>query len=220
MKLTVFNGSPRGKTSNTRILLEHFLQGFSETAGNQFELYYLIQKKDLTGCVEAFKKADQVILAFPLYVDCMPAVVKAFIEALEPLCACSPNPRLGFIIQSGFPESVHSHYLRRYLEKLCRRLGSPYLGTVIKGGVEGIRSQPAWMTRGVLETFSKLGRSFGSRGEFDQELVAKLAQPVRFRGAGLIMARVFAKMGEMFYWNPLLKKNKAYHKRFAKPYAP
>ena len=31
MKLTVFNGSPRGKKSNTTILLEHFLKGFMET---------------------------------------------------------------------------------------------------------------------------------------------------------------------------------------------
>jgi len=38
MKLTVFNGSPRGEESNTGTLLEHFLNGFVETQGNTYEL--------------------------------------------------------------------------------------------------------------------------------------------------------------------------------------
>ena len=33
MKLAVFNGSPRGKNSNTRILLEHFQNGFENNGG-------------------------------------------------------------------------------------------------------------------------------------------------------------------------------------------
>jgi len=218
MKLTVLNGSPRGKASNTTTLLSHFLRGFNKTKGNRYEELYLIRERKLSTCVEAFQDAEAVILAFPLYVDCMPAVVKYFIEALEPLCGSADNPRLGFIIQSGFPESVHSHYLRRYLEKLCRRLGSPYLGTVIKGGAEGIKDQPAWMHRKLFRRFFELGRIFGRTGELDKELVTRLGRPVRFSGLGLIGARLGGKMGEMFYWNKMLKNNGAYEQRFDRPY--
>jgi hypothetical protein len=128
------------------------------------------------------------------------------------------NPRLGFIVQSGFPESVHSHYLRRYLEKLCRRLGSPYLGTVIKGGVEGIRDQPAWMNRKLFRRFFELGRIFARTGEFDKELVTRLGLPVRFSGLGLIGAKLGGKMGELMYWNKMLKNNGVYDQRFARPF--
>ncbi len=47
MKLTVFNGSPRGKGSNTRVFLEHFLKGFMIKEGNSFELVYLNRVKVL-----------------------------------------------------------------------------------------------------------------------------------------------------------------------------
>ena len=46
MRLTVFNGSPRSRGSNTALLLEPFLEGFSETAGNTYALHYLALEKE------------------------------------------------------------------------------------------------------------------------------------------------------------------------------
>ena len=220
MRLTVFNGSPRGKASNTAILLEHFLAGFVEKSAGGHETFYLIREKDPAVPVEAFREAETVLLAFPLYTDCMPAVVKAFIESLEPLCGRSGNPALGFLVHSGFTESVHSHNLRRYLEKLSRRLGCRYLGTVIRGGSEGVRVQPAIMNRRVFSLLFELGRVFGETGRFDKQLMEKLAGPVRFSKLGLLGARLGMKIGELFYWDKQLKEHGAYHKRFARPYEP
>ncbi|HUU28756.1 MAG TPA: hypothetical protein VM123_13170 [archaeon] len=219
MKLAVFNGSPKGKGSNTKILLDHFLRGFGETGGNQFELFYLIRKGEFEKSVDAFKNSEHTLIAFPLYTDCMPGVVKFFIEALEPLCGQAGNPALGFIVQSGFSESIHSHNVRRYLEKLCRRLGSEYLGTVIKGGCEGIQSQPERFNRKLFSSFYELGRIFGLSGVFDQKIVSRLARPVQYSALGLLAGKLFAKIGEIMYWDRMLKKNGAYEKRFAKPYA-
>ena len=218
MRLTVFNGSPRARGSNTRALLDHFLAGFEATAGNFSEYIYLAPKKDFSGCVQAFAEAERVILAFPLYTDCVPAAVKEFIEALEPLCGRPGNPELGFIVHSGFAESFHSHPLRRYLEKLAGRLGCPCLGTVIKGGSEAIRGQPERMNRRLFELFQQLGVEFGRSGRFDPLLVEKLAQPVRYKGIGILLAVLGAKIGDLFYWNRLLKANGAFARRFARPY--
>jgi len=49
------------------------------------------------------------------------------------------NPSLGFLVQSGFPEGLHSRYVERYLESWQKRLGCPYLGTIVKGQREGVR---------------------------------------------------------------------------------
>ena len=220
MKLTVFNGSPRGKGSNTKILLEHFINGFMTTDGNTYELAYLIRVKDRDNFIKLFQEAEQVLLAFPLYTDCMPAIVKTFIESLEPLCGKEGNPDIGFIVQGGFPEAIHSRYVERYLEKLASRLGCRYKGTVIRGGVEGMRIQPAFMTRKLLKSFYELGKTFGETGKFDEQIMLKLAKPERYSKFVLLAYKLLDKIGlTKFYWNKMLKENNAYEKRFAKPYA-
>ena len=142
MKLTVYNGSPRAKGSNTKVLLEHFINGFVTTEGNTYELVYLVRVKESDNFVKLFQEAEQVLLAFPLYWDAMPAIVKVFIESLEPLCGREGNPDIGFMVQGGFPEAIHSHYVERYLEKLAGRLGWRYKGPVIKVMGDIVRSDP------------------------------------------------------------------------------
>jgi NAD(P)H-dependent FMN reductase len=219
MKLTVFNGSPRGKGSNTHILLEQFLKGFVETPGCISEIFYLNHVAEQAEFLQAFNEADCVLLAFPLYTDSMPGIVKVFIETLAPLCERENNPPIGFIVQSGFPESTHSRHVEKYLAKLAQRLNSRYLGTVIKGGVEGIQVQPEKWTRKLFDAFYHLGQTFGSRGVFDEILLKELAKPEKISSWSILGFRIFSILGlTNFYWDSMLKKNGAYEKRFAKPY--
>jgi len=215
MKLTVFNGSPRGEGSNTRILLEHFINGFMTTEGNTHELAYLVCVEESGNFIKSLQEAEQVLLAFPLYIGAMPAIVKTFIESLEPLCGRKGNPDIGFIVQSGFPEAIHSRYVERYLEKLAVRLGCSYMGTVIKGGGESIRAMPAWMNKKLLKSFYELGKTFGESGKFNKQIVLELAKPERYSKFRFWIFRLLAHNS---YWNPTLKKNNAFKQRFAKPY--
>lgn len=219
MKLTLFNGSPRGEHSNTRILMEQFERGFAETAGNTLEVHYLAREKDPQALRAAFMQAEVVLLAFPLYTDAMPGMVKAFIEALQPLCGREGNPPIAFLVQSGFPEALHSRYVERYLEKLARRLGCRYLGTIVKGGVEGIQSQPPNWTRKLFEHFYQLGRGFGADLRLDPARLRSLARPERYPLVGQLIVRLLMKTGLIhFYWDGQLKQNQAYERRFARPY--
>jgi NAD(P)H-dependent FMN reductase len=219
MKLALFNGSPRGKGSNTKILLDHFIRGFTETKENKVELAYLVKVDEMEEFIEMFQEADQVIVAFPLYTDAMPAIVKHFIENLEPLCEEEINPEIGFIVQSGFQETIHSRYVEKYLERLAQRLGCKYLGTVIKGGVEGIQMKPPWMTKKLFDSFYRLGLHFGKTGTFDQDIIQSLANRERISGFRRAVFRLLAITGlTNFYWNTQLKKNNAFEKRFDKPY--
>ena len=219
MKLTVFNGSPRGKGSNTKVLLEHFLNGFMATDGNTYELAYLNHLKDRDNFTRMFEEAEQVLLAFPLYTDAMPAIVKIFIESLEPLCGREGNPGIGFIVQGGFPEALHSRPLERYLEKLAKRLGCLYTGTVIKGGVEGIQSRPPWMTRRLLKTFYELGQTFGETGKFNEQIVLKLGKPEKLSRFRMLFFNLLGKrLSQLMMWDKKLKENNAFEKRYAKPY--
>jgi hypothetical protein len=220
MQLTVFNGSPRGLKSNTRLLLSHFQRGFEETPGNRMEIFDLVHVNDQESFKQAYGQAEVVLLAFPLYVDAMPGIVKTFIEeSLQPLRSRETNPPMGFLVQSGFPESLHSRYVARYLGKLAVRMHAPCLGTVIKGGVEGIQSQPEKMTRKLFAAFYRLGQAFGRNGQFDAQIVHELAQPERFPAGLRILLWGMSKLGLMDQgWDWNLKQNGAYERRFAQPY--
>jgi len=221
MRLTVFNGSPRGKGSSTKILLEHFLNGFMTTNGNSYEMVYLNRVKDSDRFIKLFQEAEQVLLAFPLYTDAMSAMVKTFIESLEPLCGKEGNPDIGFIVQSGFPEAIHSRYVERYLGKLASRLGCRYIGTIIKGGCEGVWRRPAKRTKKLFQAFYQLGQIYGETARLDEQLIHKLAQPERFPKLMIpLLKLLLIKIGLVnSYWNSMLKKNNVFEKRFAKPYA-
>jgi len=220
MRLTIFNGSPRAKGSNTKILLEHFTNGFMTDKNNQFELAYLNRTNDTEKHVELFRHAEHVILAFPLYTDAMPGIVKHFIEALEPLCGKKENPAIGFIVQSGFPEPIHSRYVEKYLAKLTDRLGCKHTGTVIKGGVEGIQVKPAWMTRKLLQTMYQLGVDYSAAAKFNEEIIHKLASRDKIPKFALSIIKPMTKTRLMnFYWDSQLKKNNAFERRFARPYS-
>ncbi len=219
MRLTVFNGSPRGKESTTTILLKHFLDGFMATEGNAHELVYLNHVKDSEKFIKLFRETEQVLLAFPLYDDVMPAIVKFFIESLDPFCGRADNPSIGFLVQSGFAEANHSRYVERYLEKLARRLSCQYLGIVIKGNANRIEEQPGWMTKKIFKSFHELGRTFGKTGEFDKQIMLKLAKPEKFPAFHLWIFRLMLKTPLInLNWNKKLKENNAFEKRYNKPY--
>jgi NAD(P)H-dependent FMN reductase len=218
LKLTVFNGSPRGKTGNTKLYVEQFLDGFAETAGNTHELAYLNHVKNQDVFVKMFAEAEAVLLAFPLYTDAMPGMVKTFIESLSQVVGREGNPPIGFVIQCGFPGAAHLRALERYLEKLASRLGCRYLGTIAKGAGEGARDAPDGF-RKSLGTFRKLGVVYGQTGRFDPELMRSVAGPERFPKPLLALAKPLfgtklARMG----WDNQLKANGALEKRFARPY--
>ena len=219
MRLAVYNGSPKGERGNSNSLLRHFLDGVMETPGHSYELAHLAKVKEQERFVESFTGADAVILAFPLYTDMMPGIVKAFIESLEPLCSREGNPPIGFIIQCGFPESVHLRALESYLEKLSRRLGCRYLGTALKGGGQGIQSPLRFMTGGFLDAMSKLGREFGRTGEFNQDVVARLGRVERLSPPRLLFAGTIGNwMAKKVFWGRVMKENHAYERCLARLY--
>ena len=219
-RLTVFNGSPRGKTGNTQVLLEQFAGGFEANAGRSHETYYLNHAGEAERFRQAFAEAEHVLLGFPLYADAMPGIVKAFIETLEPFRGRANNPSIGFLVQSGFPEAAHSRYVERYLERLASRLGCPYAGTIVKGNGEGVRLTPPEKNRKLFEALQQLGATYGQTGQFDPALLEALAKPERFPKITVPLFKLLlkTKVANM-YWDNQLKENGAYERRFARPYA-
>lgn len=218
MKLTIINGSPRNKKSNSKILIEKFLEGYGKIDSSNVEMYYIANIQKMDEHARAFAQAETVLIIFPLYTDCMPGIVKEFFEAIA-INKYGNKKRIGFIVQSGFPESIHSTYVEKYLEKLSSRMECEYIGTVIKGGVEGIQIMPSYMTSKLFTNFTNLGEHFAKTGYFNEEIVEKLRTPYKMSKANLFGFKMMSKTGlPNFYWNSNLKKHNAFENRFAAPY--
>jgi len=200
--------------------MEKFFEGFSAGGGKGYSMEYLVKVKEHPEYVKKFAGSDTVIIAFPLYTDSMPGIVTAFFEALATLRGKCAGKRVGFIVQSGFPEAIHSSFIPMFLEKLCKRLGAEYNGTVIKGGVEGIQVMPPSMTKKLFDQFYRLGAHFAAGSGFDPSIRDELAKLFRMGLFARFMIRLLSGLGLMnFYWDSQLKKNKAFGRRFDAPFA-
>ncbi|MGM0667651.1 MAG: flavodoxin family protein [Bacteroidota bacterium] len=219
MKLVIINGSPRNKKSNSKLLIDEFLKGFYKVDSEVADIYFLANVRQRDEAVQAFRENEIILIIFPLYIDSMPGMVKEFFEKIyaEPL---ENKKTIGFIVQSGFPEAKHSIFVERYLKRFAeKRLKSDYLGTIIKGGVEGIQIMPPRMNAKLFKSFRDLGEHFARTGEFSEEIKQKLGKPFTLSKRRLIFFRLISLTGlNNFYWNSRLKKYDAYERRYDKPF--
>lgn len=222
MKRLLLNGSPRGKDGNSRKLLSWIGEGLGQAGIATPPTVDLAPDPTRASHRQAFLDADEVVFAFPLYTDAMPGIVKAFLETLASADPASlRGKRVAFVIQSGFPEAIHTEVLGAYLARLCRRLGFRHLGTLRKGGIEGIRMMPDRQVAKVAARFRAAGRELGETGVFSDELVARLAGRRKFGALGRAVVRLLVLTGlGNFYWNTRLKQHGAFARRFDAPYAP
>ncbi|MFW6226615.1 MAG: NAD(P)H-dependent oxidoreductase [Bacteroidota bacterium] len=221
MLLTIFNGSPRKRKSNSTLLAEHFLHGFRKHVISSTCLAYLASREKEKDNLELFHNAQIVVFIFPLYTDAMPGVVKDFFEKIALLPQTETTKKVGFIVQSGFPESIHSTFIAKYLQRFTQRIGCQYLGTVIKGGVEGIQIMPPSMTKKIYRNFSQLGYYFAREEMFDPKIVKKLSKPYRLGRLRLLWVKLMIISGLInYYWDMNLKKHNAFKCRFDQPYLP
>jgi NAD(P)H-dependent FMN reductase len=193
--------------------------------GAKPEALHLVRHAEFERAVEAFAGADVVLLGTPLYTDAMPALVKAYIEALAPRVdvarAGGANPTLAFLVQGGFPEAAHSRPLERYLEKLAARLGSHYAGTIVRGNGEALQAMPEQANRKLWTRLQALGEQLARDGRFGAAELKAVAGIERFSHFGALLATIACRIPLFqFYWNGMLKRNGAWAQRFAAPYGP
>jgi len=218
MKIVIINGSPRGKNSNSRLLTDKFVAGFKNAnQAMEYKTFFLVNLHQTQDAIDCCRQSEVILMAFPLYTDAMPGIVKLFFEKMPIL----EGKKIGYMIQSGFPEAIHCHYLKKYLEVFTRKLGATYLGTVTRGNVEGIQDRSAWMNKGLYRKYYKLGQIFGAKGEFDPKIMGDLKKPFVMSPVARVACSLVLKTGLSDYgWNRHLKSNNAFALRNAKPYEP
>lgn len=194
MHAVIINGSPRiKKFSNTDKILEKFTEGFTEN-GTTFEQYEVSDKKQWEDIRKAFYENTHILIAIPLYVECIPGLLLEFLETLTPK---NDETEIAFILQSGFAEGIQLRCGEAYLKILTKKLRCKYMGTLVKGDNFSIRWVEEGTAKRVTAPYTEMGREYAKNGGFESDKCKAFTGPEVFPFAIRVMLgfvfSVFAK---------------------------
>jgi len=213
-------GSPKN-SSSTSASLGDYLTLRLEELGRSIEkeyIYKLIRKdegqKKILSMVD---NADLIILAFPLYVDCLPAGVIETLELIANHRKSLNNPKkIGFVvlINCGFPEAEQNNTAIAICKIFAREVGFEWKGALSLGMGGAIGAIPLEERGGMVRNLKKgynLAAQALAEGKYIPEeaieLVAKRFIPIT----------LYTKIGNLS-WNKQAKRFGARKIIEAKPY--
>ena len=162
--LVIINGSPRvAKFSNTDKIIHSFVKGLEEE-GVTWELHNLSDRKLWDAAREAFLRHGRILIAFPLYVECVPSLMLEFLSTL-PTGRQVPG-QLSFLLHGGMDEGNEFRLAQRFLQGLPAQLGCSYGGTLIKGGSFRIRTTTGEERAKMVAPWVPMGKLFAQKGSF------------------------------------------------------
>jgi len=81
MKLAVINGSPRGKNSNSSLIVRWIFEPVADMHF-QYDIFYASQTSKHAELIGSLSAYDACLIIFPLYTDAMPGIVKTLFERM------------------------------------------------------------------------------------------------------------------------------------------
>lgn len=135
-------GSPRTKKSTSASLGGYLFEQLAERGVEieTIQLYTSINSPErIKNMFSAIDAADLVVLAFPLYVDSLPAPVISALEKISEHRKLNRIPiRFAAISNCGFPEAKHTDTALAICTEFARQNGFSWMGGLALGGGEGL----------------------------------------------------------------------------------
>lgn len=201
MNLIIINCSPRVKAkSNTNIIVQAFAEGYIKE-GNTVEIYNLSDPGKWDEIRAAFYNNENILMALPLFVECIPGIMIEFLETLSPKINTEgqPKTRLSFLLQGGFSEASQLRCGEQYLEQLPGFLNCEYGGTLIKGSMFVTHMLPDASAKKMVVPFTEMGEVFAKDGKFEKEKVDRFAAPEYFSKGYIILHTLLRPLHKLFF---------------------
>ena len=197
MHVVIINGSPRvQKYSNTEKIIAAFAKGLSEKEST-FETYAISNRKTWDIIRDAYLKNDEILIALPLYVECVPGLLLEFLETLPKK---DEHTRLSFLLQSGFAEGCQLRCGEAFLEKLPEYLGVRYGGCLVKGNNFGIRIIDEDQQAQATKPYQAMGKLFAEGDGFFRKEAKKFTGPEYLPlPARLLMGLIFKTFAKKMF---------------------
>lgn len=168
-KLLIVNGSPRAPRSNSK----RYAALFRASWGEPVEEYEVTAQSHEALC-QTLGAYDEMLLAFPLYVDGIPAALLRFLQAVQQ----NPpqrRPTVHVLINCGFLEAAQNETAVEMVRLFCEQNQFPYGMTLCIGSGEAILDTP--FVRKVQQGVQALAQ--GIRAGRSEQLTVAMPLPKR-----------------------------------------
>lgn len=120
MKIGIINGSPRGKKSNSEILIKYLCSLLKE---HQINKYYLFSSKIHSEIKSEIHNADVLIFSFPLYIDSIPSSLLDILLKFEEEKIINSKTKIYCIVNNGFFEGKQNQLAILQMKNWCQKTG-------------------------------------------------------------------------------------------------
>ena len=212
-------GSPKPRGSTSESLGRRLLQGLATRGWTTERLHIHRQLKspaETDALWAAMDQADLIVLAFPLYVDSLPAPV---IRMMERFAARRDRPStpeaqaLAVIINCGFPENAHNQAAERICRRFAAEMRLTWAGCLSMGEGGVIDGKPitdTGITRHIAGALVSAAAALATGKPLPPEAVALMAKP-------LIAPNYYLLAAKIAWWH-LAWKNRVLTRLAARPY--
>jgi putative NADPH-quinone reductase len=227
-KALLLVGSPKGKNSTSRSIGSHLLRKL-EAAGVGTEemtvLTALLSTENQHSLHKAVDAADLILIAFPLYVDQLPAPLIQTLELIAERRKGRPGvspyagplvQKLAVIVQCGFPETIHNQPAVDIMRQFAREAGFEWAGALamgMGGAVGGKRLEKAGgMVRKVVKALDMAAAPLAHGGNIPEEASRLMARQ--------LMPRWLYVLAANWGFRREIRKHGSRKQVHARPYVP
>jgi hypothetical protein len=181
-------GSAKQPHSNSEMLGNYLIDRLRERECDTETMHIhrcLQQENDRNRLISKINQSDVTILAAPLFVDSLPAMV---IETLERVAAdrceraLTKTNHFAAIINCGFPEAQHNETALWICRQFAREACFNWLGGLSMGGGEILNSQPlptrSGMLRSIIKSLDLTAYAIAAGKPIPEEAIRQMAKPV------------------------------------------
>ena len=217
-KILLINGSPKGKKAASFAILKYLESKLPEAGCRVISVKdYHAKPEEMDGLVSS---ATDIVISFPLYVDCIPAVTQYFLEEVKEIRRENPA-NLYVIVNCGFPEGEQAETALNIMQCFAQGRGFTWkrgigigMGGMINPGMIPPKNGMVRHIYGDLENFAlDLAGKVPGR---PLSGIGLLTPKFKFMTSGLIK-RLYRFLAGM-QWNSLGRKNRIQHSLGYKPY--
>ena len=204
-------GSPRGSRSTSASLGNYLLERLRE---RDFDTRWLLAHRAVRDArsrqslIRSVAQANLVVLAFPLYVDCLPYPMIRTLEiiAAQPLKRASVKgqnkQRLVAMVSCGFPEAFHNDTALAICRQFARETGRHWAGGLALGSGGVIDGQPLAeikrLARKVIRALDMAAEALACNRDIPPEAVALMSKP-------LIPKRLYRLVASLKFLNQAIR---------------